>query len=145
MQSMKGFVGVVRSNASAAPRSLIVVSFAVALSLLGDQMLYAVLPAVHGAVGIPVTAIGLLLSANRLIRLLTNSIAGYVVERCVGWFNDDCLWRSAWGLGLSDRPTALGYSLVVYSHRGVKHGSGCGLGRQPWTLYGVVPSHLAFG
>jgi MFS family permease len=82
MQSMKGFVGVVRSNASAAPRSLIVVSFAVALSLLGDQMLYAVLPAVHGAVGIPVTAIGLLLSANRLIRLLTNSIAGYVVERC---------------------------------------------------------------
>lgn len=82
MQSMKGFVGAVRLNASAVPRSLIVVSFAVALSLLGDQMLYAVLPAVHSTVGVPVTAIGLLLSANRLIRLLTNSIAGYVVERC---------------------------------------------------------------
>lgn len=81
MQSMKGLVGVVRLNASAIPRRLIVISFAVALSLLGDQMLYAVLPAVHGAVGIPVTAIGLLLSANRLIRLLTNSLAGYVVER----------------------------------------------------------------
>lgn len=81
MQSMKGFVGVVRSNASAVPRPLIVISFAVALSLLGDQMLYAVLPAVHNAVGVPVTAVGLLLSANRFIRLLTNSIAGYVVER----------------------------------------------------------------
>ena len=55
--------------------------FAVALSLLGDQMLYAVLPAVHEAVGVPVTAVGLLLSANRLIRLLTNSLAGYVIER----------------------------------------------------------------
>ena len=81
MQSMKGLVGVVRSNASAVPRPLIVVSSAVALSLLGDQMLYAVLPAVHNAAGIPVTAVGLLLSANRFIRLLTNSIAGYVVER----------------------------------------------------------------
>ena len=43
-------------------------------------MLYAVLPAVHEAVGVPVTAVGLL-SANRLIRLLTNSLAGYVIER----------------------------------------------------------------
>ena len=27
------------------------------------------------------TAVGLLLSANRLIRLLTNSLAGYIIER----------------------------------------------------------------
>ncbi len=81
MQSMKGLVGAVRWNASSVPRPLIVISSAVALSLLGDQMLYVVLPAVHEAVGVPVAAIGLLLSANRLVRLLTNSLAGCVVER----------------------------------------------------------------
>lgn len=63
------------------PRSLFLISTAVALSLLGDQMLYTVLPVVHEAVGVPVTAIGLLLGANRLIRLGTNTFAGYVVTR----------------------------------------------------------------
>ena len=64
-----------------APRSLVLVSTVVALSLLGDQMLYAVLPVMHEAMGIPVTAIGLILSANRLVRLLTNSLSGYVIDR----------------------------------------------------------------
>lgn len=78
---MKGLAGVVKRGADAVPRPLLVVSAAVALSLLGDQMLYAVLPIVHTSAGIPVTAIGLLLSANRFVRLLTNSLAGYVVAR----------------------------------------------------------------
>jgi MFS family permease len=78
---MKSLSRGVKKRAVAVPRPLLVISSAVALSLLGDQMLYAVLPAVHEAVGVPVTAVGLLLSANRLIRLLTNSLAGYVVER----------------------------------------------------------------
>ena len=69
------------TRARAFPRPLVLISTAVALSLLGDQMLYAVLPVVHEAAGIPATAIGLLLSANRLVRLVTNSVAGYVVER----------------------------------------------------------------
>lgn len=69
------------TRAHAFPRPLVLISTAVALSLLGDQMLYAVLPVVHEAAGIPATAIGLLLSANRLVRLVTNSVAGYVVER----------------------------------------------------------------
>jgi MFS family permease len=78
---MKSLLRGVKKPASVVPRPLLVISSAVALSLLGDQMLYAVLPAVHEAVGVPVTAVGLLLSANRLIRLLTNSLAGYVIER----------------------------------------------------------------
>jgi MFS family permease len=78
---MKGHLGVARRGADAVPRALLVVSGAVALSLLGDQMLYAVLPIVHTSVGVPVTSIGLLLSANRFVRLLTNSLAGCVVER----------------------------------------------------------------
>lgn len=63
------------------PRSLVLVSLVVALSLLGDQLLYAVLPVMHEAMGIPVTAIGLILSANRLVRLITNSVSGYVIDR----------------------------------------------------------------
>lgn len=78
---MKGLISLARRGTEAVPRSLLVVSAAVALSLLGDQMLYAVLPIVHASVGVPVTFIGLLLSANRFVRLLTNSLAGYVVER----------------------------------------------------------------
>lgn len=63
------------------PRALLVVSAAVALSLLGDQMIYVVLPVVHDSVGVPVVAVGLLLSANRWVRLLTNSLASVVVAR----------------------------------------------------------------
>lgn len=81
MQSKKGFIGAVRRKADVVPRPLLMVSSAVALSLLGDQMLYAVLPIVYESVGVPLTAIGLLLSANRLVRLVTNSLAGYVIER----------------------------------------------------------------
>jgi MFS family permease len=78
---MKSLLRGVKKRSPVVPRPLLVISSAVALSLLGDQMLYAVLPAVHEAVGVPVTAVGLLLSANRLIRLLTNSLSGYVIER----------------------------------------------------------------
>lgn len=63
------------------PRALLIVSAAVALSLLGDQMIYVVLPVVHESVGVPVVSIGLLLSANRWVRLLTNSLAAVVVAR----------------------------------------------------------------
>jgi sulfite exporter TauE/SafE len=68
------------------PRSLFLISTAVALALLGDQMLYTVLPVVHEAVGVPVTAVGLLLGANRLVRLVTNTFAGYMdVARAFYW------------------------------------------------------------
>jgi MFS family permease len=59
----------------------VLISVVVALSLLGDQLLYAVLPVMHEAMGIPVTAVGLILSANRLVRLVTNSLSGYVIDR----------------------------------------------------------------
>jgi hypothetical protein len=58
---MQSLLGVVKKNSSVVPRPLLVISSAVALSLLGDQMLYAVLPAMHDAMGVPVTAVGLLL------------------------------------------------------------------------------------
>lgn len=50
-------------------------------SLLGDQLLYAVLPSRPGAAGIGVAALGVILSANRFIRLGANSLGGVLCDR----------------------------------------------------------------
>lgn len=62
-------------------RPIVVVSLTVALTLLGDSMLYAVLPAQYDAFGLPVVAVGVLLSVNRYVRLLTNPLAGRLCDR----------------------------------------------------------------
>jgi predicted MFS family arabinose efflux permease len=56
-------------------RSVVLVATATAFSLLGDQALYAVLPVYYEALGIAALEVGVLLSANRWIRLLTNGLA----------------------------------------------------------------------
>jgi MFS family permease len=56
----------------------------VALSILGDSYLYAVLPIYYANAGISLLAVGWLLSVNRWIRFLSNPAAG-VVGRRVGW------------------------------------------------------------
>lgn len=63
------------------PRELIIIALAVALTLLGDSLLYAVLPAIYQKIGLELWMVGVLLSANRFIRFLTNPVAGRVVER----------------------------------------------------------------
>ncbi len=63
-----------------AQRATILVSAAVAFSLLGDQALYTILPTHFEELGILSVQVGLLLSVNRWIRLLTNHVA----ERLVG-------------------------------------------------------------
>jgi predicted MFS family arabinose efflux permease len=54
---------------------------ATAFSLLGDQALYAVLPVYLGQLGLSAIQVGVLLSANRWVRLLTNHLAHRVLER----------------------------------------------------------------
>ncbi|MDA0336327.1 MAG: MFS transporter [bacterium] len=51
------------------------VSLATASSLLGDQMLYAVLPTIYVDLGLQPYQVGILLSANRVVRLVTNHLA----------------------------------------------------------------------
>ena len=63
------------------PRPAAFVAAAVAPSLLGDSLLYAVLPSQAEAVGVSIGLVGILLSVNRLIRLLSNSWAGRVGDR----------------------------------------------------------------
>jgi MFS family permease len=74
----------VNSPAPGAPaprRVLFLVGLGTALSLLGDTALYAVLPTHTAAAGITLAAVGLLLSANRWIRLLTNGLLGWAYDR----------------------------------------------------------------
>ncbi len=63
------------------PRSILLISCLVALSLLGDSMLYAVLPVKREALGLQVWQLGVLLSINRYVRLLSNSFAGRICDR----------------------------------------------------------------
>ncbi len=57
------------------------VSAVVSLSLLGDSLLYAVLPARPEDFHVLVWQVGVLLGANRLVRLITNEVAGRIVHR----------------------------------------------------------------
>jgi MFS family permease len=57
------------------------VSLAAAGTLPGDALLYTVLPIVWSDLGLELWMVGVLLSANRFVRLATNSVAGWVVGR----------------------------------------------------------------
>jgi len=63
------------------PLPVIAVALAVAATLLGDSMLYAVMPSQPEAWALSLPAVGILLSANRLVRLVTNSVAAVIFQR----------------------------------------------------------------
>lgn len=54
------------------------------LSLLGDAMLYVVLPSQPGVAGLTAAALGVVLSANRIVRLAANPLAGALYDRLDG-------------------------------------------------------------
>lgn len=64
-------------------RVLTVLGLGTALSLLGDSTLYTVLPdpANAATAGVTLTAVGFILGANRLTRMLTNPLAGSLLDR----------------------------------------------------------------
>ncbi|MEM6701695.1 MAG: MFS transporter [Acidobacteriota bacterium] len=61
--------------------TVFLIAAATAFSLLGDQALYAVLPVLFDELGLAAVEVGVLLSANRWIRLLTNELAHRVARR----------------------------------------------------------------
>ena len=67
-----------------APLPVAAAAGAVAASLLGDQMLYVVMSARPDAWGLTAAAVGVLLSANRFVRLASNPLAAVAVNRW-GW------------------------------------------------------------
>lgn len=62
-------------------RVVLPLGLALALSLPGDQTLYAVLPNHTSAMGVGVGAVGVLLGVNRLIRIPGNPLAGMLYDR----------------------------------------------------------------
>jgi hypothetical protein len=89
-------------------RSVVFVGTATAFSLLGDQALYAVLPVYYESMGLKALEVGILLSANRWIRLLTNDLAHRLVAR--PGFGQKGLFVGAFGLGAV---TTLVYGLTA--------------------------------
>lgn len=63
------------------PRPVLLVGLATASSLLGDQLLYSVLPTYYAELGLVPYQVGLLLSVNRFVRLITNHLAEAVCRR----------------------------------------------------------------
>ena len=63
------------------PLPILLTSLAVAAALLGDAMLYVVMPARPELWQLTIVQVGVLLSANRLVRLATNPLSSVFVER----------------------------------------------------------------
>ncbi|MCP5097610.1 MAG: MFS transporter, partial [Chloroflexi bacterium] len=62
-------------------RVLAVIGLGTALSLIGDASMYTVLPTHTAEAGIALAAVGVMLSANRWIRLVANGAVGWLSER----------------------------------------------------------------
>ena len=62
-------------------RVLLPLGLAVCLSLFGDLTLYAVLPSQRETVGLSLAAVGVMLGANRLIRIPSNPLVGALFDR----------------------------------------------------------------
>ena len=50
------------------------------LSIMGDSAIYAVLPLYVGVVGISLSNAGILMGINRIVRLFSNSVCGYLFD-----------------------------------------------------------------
>ena len=61
------------------PRPVLIISAMIAVSLLGDSALYVILPANFPQRGLTPISVGLLLSINRWVRLLTNVPAAWLL------------------------------------------------------------------
>ena len=62
-------------------RAVVFIALATAFSLLGDQMLYAVVPTHYAAFGLMPYQVGLILSVNRWVRLVANTLAEKLCQR----------------------------------------------------------------
>ena len=81
-QEIASPIAPVRAARVARPEWLVArVAAVVGLSIQGDSLLYGILPLAASGLGIPLGLVGLLLSANRLVRLISNTWASTLFER----------------------------------------------------------------
>ncbi|TAJ27301.1 MAG: MFS transporter [Reyranella sp.] len=67
--------------APARPVGMALPGIVIAVGMIGDTLLYAVLPLYHEQFGLSLAMVGVLLSLNRWIRLLANSAVAHLGER----------------------------------------------------------------
>ena len=94
-------------------------AFIVSVSLLGDGMIYTILPSSPEFFNIKIWQIGILLSANRVVRLVTNEIAGRLAN------NDPTMRPLVFAAFLACLIT---FSYII-----------------PWGFYGILFSRLLWG
>ncbi|HRW08720.1 MAG TPA: MFS transporter [Caldilineaceae bacterium] len=127
-------------------------SLVIALCILGDSLMYSILPLEAGHLDISLPLVGVLLSANRLIRLISNGWASTIYERFgprrpligaailglistvlygVGWgFALFLGARMLWGIAWS--------GLRQGGYQAVWHGGQATKGRLTGLLWGIV-------
>ena len=103
-----------------ASRPTVLIGLATAFSLLGDQMLYSVLPTYFTSIGLVPYQVGVILSANRFIRLITNHLAEQLCRRV----RLGALTVLAFGVG----------ALVTYAYAVVTHFGLLVVARLTWGL-----------
>ena len=143
----------VRRRAGLASSGLVVaVSGTVAFAIMGDSLLYGILPLAAEDLGLLPQQVGLLLSANRLIRLLSNTWLSTLFARFgpyrtfvvsailgvlttavygLGWgFLMLLMARMAWGISWS--------GLRQGSYQAIWAGAGSAAGRLMGLMWGIV-------
>lgn len=70
-----------QSDHNHARKAIYLLGFSVAFALAGDLTLYAVLPVYTSSQGFELAAVGMILSANRLVRLPLNPLVGLLLSR----------------------------------------------------------------
>jgi len=84
MNPVRGAKGLPYAAQPASPsRVVLLLGAGTAVSLLGDSTLYTVLPRpeIAAQAGVSLAMVGVLLGANRVVRLLTNGLAGMLYDR----------------------------------------------------------------
>ena len=64
-----------------APSRVLYMTMILGAVILGDSMIYNVLPTGVDSFGVSVALVGVLLSANRIVRFVSNTLAAWVLER----------------------------------------------------------------
>ncbi|MEZ4681198.1 MAG: MFS transporter [Caldilineaceae bacterium] len=138
---------------SLSPARLVTMSgLVIALCILGDSLMYGILPLEAANLGIGLPLVGVLLSANRFIRLLSNGWASAIFER----FGPRLPFIAATILGLiSTILYGLGWGFIVFlgarmlwgvawsglrqgGYQAVWHGGQATKGRLTGLLWGIV-------
>jgi hypothetical protein len=114
---------VTTASPGAVPVGMALPGLVIAFGMIGDTLLYAVLPLYHEQFGLSLAMVGVLLSLNRWIRLLANSGVAAIGEK-VGAHTLMVAARMLWGISYASLNLAtLAYAVSDRSNAGKRVGA----------------------